>query len=85
MTSNITTVDMRRDLEASVGQFGDYEICFGNRFHIKNPGKPPVMNNMVIGYNIRSSGFKVSGVSDTLYLGDIPNADLKTGSLLLLN
>ena len=83
VTSNITTVDMRRDLEASVGQFGDYEICFGNRFHIKNPGKPPVMNNMVIGYNIRSSGFKVSGVSDTLYLGDIPNADLKTGSLLL--
>ena len=40
------------------------------------------MNNEVIGYNIRSSGFKVSGLSDTLYLGDIPNADLKTGSLL---
>ena len=40
------------------------------------------MNNEVIGYNIRSSGFKVSGLSDTLYLGDTPNADLKTGSLL---
>ena len=83
VTSNITTVAMRRDLEASLGQFGEYEICFGNRFYIRNPGKPPVMNNQVIGYNIRSSGFKVSGVSDTLYLGDVPNADLKTGSLLL--
>ena len=82
VTSNITTVDIRRDLEASLGQFGDYEVCFGNRFYIKNHGKPPVMNNEVIGYNIRSSGFKVSGLSDTLYLGDTPNADLKTGSLL---
>ena len=82
VTSNITTVAMRRDLEASIGQFGEYELCFGNRFYIRNPGKPPVMDNMVIGYNIRSSGFKVSGMSDTLYLGDIPNSDLKTGSLL---
>ena len=41
------------------------------------------MDNQVIGYNIRSSGFKVSGVSNTLYLGDIPNPDLKTGSILL--
>jgi len=83
VTSNITTVAIRRDIEASLGQFGEYEICFGNRFYIRNPGKPPVMNNEVIGYNIRSSGFKVSGMSDTLYLGDIPNSDLKTGSLLL--
>ena len=83
VTSNITTVAIRRDIEASLGQFGEYEICFGNRFYIRNPGKPPVMNNEVIGYNIRSSGFKVSGMSDTLYLGDIPNADLKTGSILL--
>jgi hypothetical protein len=40
------------------------------------------MDNEVIGYNIRSSGFKVSGLSSTLYLGDTPNSDLKTGSLL---
>ena len=83
VTSNITTVAIRRDIEASLGQFGEYEICFGNRFYIRNPGKPPVMNNEVIGYNIRSSGFKVSGMSDTLYFGDVPNADLKTGSILL--
>ena len=82
VTSNITTVEMRRDLEAALGQFGEYEICFGNRFYIRNPGKPPVMDNMIIGYNIRSSGFKISGLSNTLYLGDVPNPDLKTGSLL---
>ena len=41
------------------------------------------MNNTVIGYNIRSSGFKVSGISDTVYLGDEPNSDLETGQLLL--
>ena len=83
VTSNITTVEMRRDLEAALGQFAEYEICFGNRFYIRNPGQPPVMNNQIIGYNVRSSGFKVSGMSDTLYLGDVPNPDLKTGSLLL--
>ena len=83
VTSNITNVDMRRDLEASLGNFAEYEICYGNRFYLKNHGKPPVMDNQVIGYNIRSSGFKVSGVSNTLYLGDIPNPDLKTGSILL--
>ena len=83
VTSNITSIDMRRDLEASLGNFAEYEICYGNRFYIKNHGKPPVMDNMVIGYNIRSSGFKVSGVSNTVYLGDIPNPDLKTGSVLL--
>ena len=49
VTSNITTVEMRRDLEAALGQFGEYEICFGNRFYIRNPGKPTVMDNMVIG------------------------------------
>ena len=32
VTSNITTVDMRRDLEAVLGSFGGYEICYGNRF-----------------------------------------------------
>ena len=83
VTSNITTVDMRRDLEAVLGSFGGYEICYGNRFYIKNHGHAPVMNNTVIGYNIRSSGFKVSGISDTVYLGDEPNSDLETGQLLL--
>ena len=71
ITSNITTIKMRRDLRAVVNSFAEYEICFGNRFHIAD----------VNGYNIKSSGFSVSGVSGTVYLGDIPNADGKTGTI----
>jgi hypothetical protein len=62
---------MRRDLRASLNQFANYEICFGNEFHIKN----------INGYNIKSSGFKVSGIADTLYMSDIPNQDEKTGEI----
>ena len=28
VTSNITNVDMRRDLEASLGNFAEYDICY---------------------------------------------------------
>jgi hypothetical protein len=69
ITSNITNIIIRRDLRAVLNSFAEYEICFGNRFHIKN----------VNGYNIKSSGFKISGVSDTVYLSDLPNSNLKTG------
>jgi len=71
ITSNITKVNIRRDMRASLNQFANYEICFGNKFHIKN----------VNGYNIKSSGFKISGVSDILYLSDIPNANQTTGEI----
>ena len=71
VTSNITKIQMRRDLRASLNQFANYEICFGNEFHIKN----------INGYNIKSSGFKVSGIADTLYMSDIPNQDEKTGEI----
>ena len=57
ITSNITTVQMRRDLEPLLNTFAEYEICFGNRFHVKNHGHSPVSNGTVIGYNIKSSGF----------------------------
>ena len=40
ITSNITTIQMRRDLRASLNAFAEYEICFGNRFHVKNHGHP---------------------------------------------
>jgi len=72
VTSNITTLAMRRDLRVALGKFADYEICYGNAFHIKNNA----------GYNIKSSGFKISGVSDFVYLTDIPNTDLKTGRII---
>ena len=81
VTSNITTVNMRRDLQVVLNAFAEYEICFGNRFHIKNHGHGT--HGGEIGFNIKSSGFKVSGISDTLYLGDSPNQDLKTGTVFM--
>ena len=81
ITSNITTVDIRRDIEAVLNNFAEYEICFGNRFQIINHGHGTHQGQ--VSYNIRSSGFKISGISDTVYFGDSPNADLKTGTIFL--
>ena len=64
ITSNITKVIIRRDLKALINQFAQYELCFGNKFHI-NPA----------GYNIKSTGFTISGSSVTAFLTDIPNKD----------
>ena len=64
ITSNITKVIIRRDLKALIDQFAQYELCFGNKFHI-NPS----------GYNIKSTGFTISGSSSTAFLTDIPNKD----------
>ena len=64
ITSNITKVKIRRDMKALVNQFAQYELCFGNKFHI-NPA----------GYNIKSTGFNISGSSDTVYFTDVPNKD----------
>ena len=71
ITSNISTIEMRRDLRARLNEFSEYEICYGN----------PIRVNRRTGYNIRSSGFRVAGISDTVYLSDIPNADEKTGTI----
>jgi hypothetical protein len=71
ITSNITKIAIRRDLKPLLNQFADYEICYGNAFHI----------NKMSGYNIKSSGFNVSSIGSTLYLSDIPNSDGKTGRI----
>ena len=73
ITSNITRVKIRRNLVALLNQFAQYEICFGNQFHVNQSG-----------YNIKSTGFKISLDPDTVYLTDIPNPDLKTGTLWLV-
>lgn len=73
MVSNITLVNMRRDLEPVLNSFTEYEICYGNRFHIGSE----------LGYNIKTSGFKVSGISETVYLSDKPNKDLRAGTMFL--
>ena len=83
VTSNITNITMRRDMAPVLNTFTEYEICYGNRFHIKNEGGIANRDGNLIGYNIRSSGFRVSGIPDTLYFGDIPQGDLSKGSLML--
>ncbi len=74
ITSNITKITMRRDLSAKVNVLADYELCFGNQFHIKNSRT---------GYNIKSSGFNVDGIVDQVYFGDLPGSNEKTGSIFL--
>jgi len=83
VTSNITNVNMRRDMAATPNKFAEYEVCFGNRFYVKNHGHSAVFNGNLVGYNIKSSGFTVSGISGTVYLGDKPTGNLEKGTLFL--
>ena len=53
-------------MKALLNQFAQYELCFGNQFHINQAG-----------YNIKSSAFKISGWSKLVYFTDIPNTDDK--------
>ena len=64
ITSNITKVIVRRDMKALLNQFAQYELCFGNQFNI-NPA----------GFNIKSTGFTISGSNETAYITDVPNKD----------
>lgn len=73
ITSNITRVRVRRDLKALVNQQAQYEICFGNQFHVNQ-----------YGYNIKSTGFKILNESDTVYFSDVPNSDGKTGVIAIV-
>jgi len=71
ITSNITTLNMRRDMRVSLNTFAEYSIGFGNQFHIEN----------ISGYNIKSSAFYISGNNNPLYVGDIPNTNRENGNL----
>jgi len=73
ITSNITKIIIRRDLKAALNTSAQYELCFGNQFHVNPAGR-----------NIKSTGFKISGEVDMVYLTDIPNADLKTGIISIV-
>ena len=70
ITSNITRVRIRRNLNALVNQFAQYELCFGNQFNVKPEG-----------LNIKSTGFKILGTIETVYFTDVPNADKLTGTI----
>ncbi len=59
ITSNITLVTIRRNLQSVLGRFAQYEVCFGNMFHTQESS-----------YNIVSTGFTIEGVTGTVYLAD---------------
>ena len=73
ITSNITRVTIRRNLQVLTNQFAQYELCFGNQFNVK-PG----------GFNIKSTKFTIAGETGECFLTDTPNADLKTGIISIV-
>jgi hypothetical protein len=75
VTSNITNIQIRRDLRITINSLAEYSIGFGNQLHI----------NSMSGYNIKSSVFRISGINQDLYLSDIPDTNRTTGSLFLFN
>ena len=75
VTSNITTIEMRRDLRLATSETAEYAIDFGNQFHIKS------MN----GFNIRSSAFRVLNINTDVYLFDVPSSDRERGQIGLFS
>tara|TARA_B100001250_G_scaffold393107_1_gene395570 strand:- start:26934 stop:28808 length:1875 start_codon:yes stop_codon:yes gene_type:complete len=71
VTSNITKVKMRRDITPEINTFATYELCYGNGFY-----------QQCDGYGIRSTGFTVSNISGTIYLGDVPITGSTTGKIV---
>jgi len=63
ITSNITRIVIRRNLKALINQSAQYELCFGNRFHINAEG-----------FNIKSTGFTLAGRTGTFYFTDVPGS-----------
>ena len=61
ITSNITKIKIRRNLNAAINSNAQYELCFGNQFHVRSSG-----------YSIKSTGFKIRNNPNTLYLADYP-------------
>ena len=72
ITSNITSVQMRRDLRLATNQFAEYAVDFGNHMHVQ----------YMTGYNIKSSAFRVLDITEDVYLFDEPN-DTRTGIISL--
>ena len=68
ITSNITTLVMRRNMIPSYNTLATYEVCYGNKFHAD-----------LEGFNIRSSAFKLEGVDGDVYMTDFPNTNQITG------
>ncbi len=73
ITSNITKIRIRRNLNDLLNQFTQYELCFGNQFNVKEGGM-----------NIKSTGFTVLGTSDTVYLTDTPDSNKLKGTVSIV-
>ena len=73
ITSNITKITIRRNLNVLLNQFAEYELCYGNRFHV-NPE----------GGSIKSTGFRIPSENEFVYLTDIPKEDKLTGTLAII-
>jgi len=69
ITSNITLVTIRRNLKAVIGQFAQYEVCFGNHIHSQESA-----------YNVVSTGFTIEGVTGIVYMAD-EVVDRETGRM----
>lgn len=72
ITSNITTVRIRRDLVAKVNNPTQYELCFDNEFYAGRND-----------YNIKSTGFSVLNVDGTCYFSDMVVNGSNIGNLFL--
>ena len=68
ITSNITTLVIRRNMVPLYNQLATYEVCYGNKFHAD-----------LEGFNVRSSSFKIEDVDGDVYLTDFPNSNQLTG------
>jgi len=66
ITSNITRVIVRRNLKALINVPAQYELCYGNKFHMNKDG-----------FNIKSTGFTLAGRIGTFYFTDVPGSDGK--------
>ena len=61
ITSNITRVRIRRNLKALINRSAQYELCYGNKFRMNKDG-----------FNIKSTGFSLTGRNGTFYFTDTP-------------
>ena len=75
VTSNITTVEMRRDLRLAISELAEYAIDFGNEFHIQS----------MSGFNIRTSAFRVLNINTDVYLYDVPDSTGEKGQISLFS
>lgn len=73
ITSNITHIRMRRDVRAELDIVSQYEVCFGNQFHVNLDGK-----------NIKSTAFNIRGESSPVYFTDFPGGSREIGRLSIV-